>query len=136
MEAVREDITKKKREVGVTAWSTVCVLLQDGTRGKRQDPKGKARWCPFGSWVLGLLAPSRSEVFCAPRQPQSSRVPTLKGMMQNEITSCNRWQMVRRPLPGLWHCINPQTRTNPGGMPQWGPRLSCLSFRRTEHQTR
>lgn len=82
-------------------------------------PQGEGSMVPF--WKLGprLLAPSLSEVFCAPRQPQNSRVPTLKGMMRNEITSCNRWQRIRRPLPGLWHCINPQTRTNPGGMPQW-----------------
>ena len=64
-------------------------------------PQGEGSMVPF--WKLGprLLAPSLSKVFCAPRQPKSSKVHTLKGMMQNEITSYNQWQMVRRPLPGL-----------------------------------
>lgn len=78
-------------------------------------PQGEGSMVPF--WKLGprLLAPSLSEVFCAPRQPQNSRVPTLKGMMQNEITSCNRWQMIRRPPPWALALHKPTDQDQPRG---------------------
>lgn len=54
------------REVAMATWSRGLCAASPRNPRERQDPEGRAGWCPSRGWVLGFLAISPSKEFCVP----------------------------------------------------------------------
>lgn len=93
LESLWKQYEKKSPQTKKRSWhdcleQRLCVDSRWSPR-EAAGPRGEGLMVPFWRPSPGLLGHSPSKVFCVPRQPQSSRITTLKGMMQKDITSCN-----------------------------------------------